>query len=180
MPTYTIQTVHGVTPKPDGGYGPMQEIELDLHDGSQTFRGVKWFTAAKNTAVPGSTVEGDITEDPKWGLKFKKAKPAGGFNGGGFKSSGGMSPEREKKIVRQHSQEMALRFLALGVVDTTEMTTTVAKELVTQITDFFDKDVFAQDGPVQTLEQAVASLPVGGSVTVTVPFEERETEKIPF
>jgi hypothetical protein len=48
---------------------------------------------------PGDTIEG--IEDGEYGPKVKKARKQGG---GGFQKS----PAQEKRIVRQHSQEMAL------------------------------------------------------------------------
>lgn len=49
----------------------------------------------------GETLTGELSQNGSWGLKFKKAA------GGG---PGGRSPEQQKQIVRQHSQEMAIRF----------------------------------------------------------------------
>lgn len=71
----------------------------------------EWYTK-QETPVPaeGSTLEGEITVDPQWGPKFKKAQQ-GGFGGGGFR---GRSPEENRRIVRQHSQEMAIRWAELA------------------------------------------------------------------
>lgn len=55
----------------------------------------------------GETLTGEVEDKgPNYPLKFKKAK-AGGFGGGG------RSPQESKSIVRQHSQEMALRYAAI-------------------------------------------------------------------
>lgn len=52
--------------------------------------------------IPGK-LEGEI-ENGEYGPKFVKAGGRGSGGGGGFKKS----PEQEKRIVRQHSAEMAL------------------------------------------------------------------------
>lgn len=53
----------------------------------------------------GETISGDLTDNGQWGKKFKKAA-SGGFN------RGGQSPEVQRSIVRQHSQGMALQYMA--------------------------------------------------------------------
>ncbi len=179
MPTYTVTAVNGTTPKPDTGYGLMQEINLDLSDGTQTYRGVNWFTKAA-TPLPqqGESIDFEITEDPRWGLKAKKPKNPAYANGGGGApksfggSGGGMSPDREKKIVRQHSQAQAIAFLTATQKDGFKLAD------VKTVTDWFDNDVFGTEP--QTLEQALADLPVGGSVSVEVPIQENEFDKVPF
>lgn len=59
----------------------------------------------------GDVLDGTLEDNGSYGKKFKKAA-AGGFNRGG-----GMSPEQQKAIVRQHSQEMALRYAAIKGAD---------------------------------------------------------------
>jgi hypothetical protein len=102
MPTYTVTAA---TKKKDvqGQHGPMQVIALMLEGHAPL---VEWFTKADTPLpTPGSTIEGEVSQG-EYGLKFKKT-PAGGFR------PGGRSPEDSKQIVRQHSQEMALRYCAL-------------------------------------------------------------------
>jgi hypothetical protein len=103
MATYTVT---GATKKKDvqGKHGPMQVITLMLEGHAPL---VEWFTKADTPLpAPGSTIEGEVSQD-EYGFKFKKT-PAGGFAGGG-----GKTPEQQKSIVRQHSQEMALRYCTL-------------------------------------------------------------------
>lgn len=171
MPIYTVTAVNGTTPKSGGKFGDMQDVSIDLSDGSQTFRGCSWYTKA-TTQLPsqGDQLEGDITEDPQWGLKFKKAYNAQiGYNGGGGSGSsaprGGMTPDREKKIVRQHSQNMAIAYVAA-----TDLKLPGGIEDLVKIIDWFDTDVFGTESTM-TLEQLVATTPVDAPA---------ETDKIPF
>jgi hypothetical protein len=109
MPTFTVKNAIKTSDKPDKGYGPMQEIALVLQgdDPSAPEVSASWYTSIK-TDVPqaGARLEGDV-ELTQYGTKFKKAK------GAGFAGGGGRSPEDRKSIVRQHSQEMALRYCTL-------------------------------------------------------------------
>lgn len=50
---------------------------------------------------PGEQLTGELVPNGSFGLRFKKAQAQQG---------GGRSPEQQKQIVRQHSQEMAIRF----------------------------------------------------------------------
>ena len=58
-------------------------------------------------------------------------------------SGGGKSykkdPEDQRRIQRQHSQEMSLRFMDLLVK--TNQLTNVTSDLVTKYTDYFEKDL---------------------------------------
>lgn len=107
MPTYTVKQA---TKKKDvqGQHGPMKVVTLQLSgpDGDQT---AEWFTKDQ-TPLPdaGSQIEGTV-EPSEYGLKFKKA--AGAFTGGGFR---GRSPEENRRIVRQHSQDMGIRWAELA------------------------------------------------------------------
>ena len=76
----------------------------------------------------GDTIPG--IEDSEYGPKVKRAQRGGGSN---FKKS----PEEIKRIVRQHSQEMALRLCALtgGVPD---------EATFRDYINWFDDDTFAR------------------------------------
>lgn len=91
-------------------YGDMKTYTVKV-DGDQAP-----YQLNKKAASPapdvGQTIQVEsVTPDPegKWPAKIKMVAP----NKGGFGGGGGMSPEREAKIMRQHSQEMALRYAAI-------------------------------------------------------------------
>lgn len=136
MPAYTIKTVDG--PREwQSKYGPMNSFTLtvDGHDGPVEL------SQKQATAPPlvGQSVEGEIVaaHDPKFPPKLKRAQQGGG----GF--GGGMSPEREKKIVRQHSQSMAIETLKLAIdaginLEAGDVATLVKKVKV--LADVYDQD----------------------------------------
>jgi hypothetical protein len=109
--TYTVEAVHGTEPKPDKGYGEMQQIKMTLAGEGR----VSWYTK-RQTALPqpGAQLEGTV-EDSEYGKKFKKAKTQMGFGGGGgFR----MDPAKDRRITRMASQERALRYMvARGITD---------------------------------------------------------------
>lgn len=72
--------------------------------------------------------------------KFKKTPKPGAFGGGGGGGgwSGRKSPEDQAQIVRQHSQEMALRYCAV-----TQKTDITLEEL-TELIEWFDADAKQQ------------------------------------
>ena len=156
----------GVTKSGLGTNGDMKEITLRFQDGVQA----TWF-CKQDTAVPapGTSVQGEI-EDSQWGKKFKKAR-SGGFGGGGF-GGGKMDPAREQKIVRQHSQEMALRYVAAKDVPLNN-----GIEDLTKIIDWFQKDALGQDAPVET----VTTNPTLNSLNETlVGSANGSGESVPF
>lgn len=113
MPTYTVREAEKVADRPDKGYGPMQSIRLVLQEyGQAETTGAEWYTKAA-TALPtvGSMIEGDI-KPGQYGPQFKRAQQAGGGGRGG-----GRSPEESRRIVRQHSQHMALKYAAMRLED---------------------------------------------------------------
>lgn len=78
--------------------------------------------------------------DPK-PPKFVKAKPAGGFGGGGGPRP--EDPARAKRILRQHSQDMGIETLKLaaqaGVGPSYESVSDIVKA-VKALADVYDKD----------------------------------------
>lgn len=82
-----------------------------------------------NEPKVGDTLDGDFTDDGKQ-FKFKKAN---NFNG-----RGGMSPEQQKAIVRQHSQDMALRYM-----DVKGITDFKLDDSFRKVIDWFEKDASA-------------------------------------
>lgn len=128
----------------EGQHGPMQVIDLTLSDGSEFPLEAEWFTkATTNVPVPGTTLDGDITDSP-YGKKFKRAPSMGA--GGGF----GPRPEdpaRARRILRQHSQDMALRTIELAVKHTIIDPPADAKDLfglIAKTAEWFDKDANAK------------------------------------
>jgi hypothetical protein len=96
-------------------------FELILEEvGSGAITSSVYLGQKPETAFPvdGQILTGEIL-DGEYGPKFKKEynpQAAGGGGGGGFKGGGGKpNPERERSIIRQHSQEMAIRYAALQV-----------------------------------------------------------------
>lgn len=106
MAEYTVkdmEVVKDMPGNPEEKGGPAKVYKLSLEEDE---RQPEMFAVA-STVLPmiGAKVEGEIDDsDPKWPPKFKKAGGRKG-GGGGFQKS----PAQEKRIVRQHSQEMALR-----------------------------------------------------------------------
>lgn len=89
------------------------------------------------TAAPvqGQSLEGTI-EQGTYGPRFKKTFTQGGPSNGG----GGKSPEQQKSIVRQHSQEMAILWAATlekqGRLPADAKVDTFLKEII----DWFQSD----------------------------------------
>jgi hypothetical protein len=137
MPTYTVTGSIQKKDLPDAQNGPAQVIGLNLQDQQGMAINAEWFTKATTPLPgPGSQIEGTIEESP-YGPKFKKA--SAGFGGGG----GARSPEDKRSIVRQHSQDMALRALDLGLqlgVVTRPEDSRTFMDLISKTTDWFVKD----------------------------------------
>ena len=143
MTVFTVVAAHK-TKDVEGQYGPMKDLALTLRDGQDIEHQASWFTK-QTTPVPeiGSTIEGEL-EPGRFGLKFKKA---GGFAGGG----GGFArapqddhPVRRAGIVRQHSEDMALKTielgLTLGIVKAPENTEQL-RVLIRKWAAWYDEDV---------------------------------------
>lgn len=98
--------------------------------------------AKLDTALPtvGSFIDGTI-EQTNFGPRFKPTPKGGNFNGRG----GGMTPEREKTIVRQHQTEMALRYIDLKARLGKITDFTFAD--VQRLTDAFVKDLEGSPAP---------------------------------
>lgn len=149
--TYTIRKVHD-NPRSwqSKQGGPMVSYKVDL-DGPNGRDGVEW-SRREGSAMPvvGQRVEGEI-EQGNYGPKLKVARPAGtGFGGGGFRPR---DPKETAAIQRQHSQEMALRFL--DAVDLGEATLgktgkQILESVVRPLIDWFQRDI--EDG-VRLAEQ---------------------------
>jgi len=140
----------GVTKTGLGQRQDMQEITIRTTEGVEC----TWF-CKQGTPVPtpGEVLPGNV-EDSQYGKKYKAPRTgnSGGNSGGGFKND----PEREKKIVRQHSQEMAIRYVAAADI----MLNGIGN--LAPIIDWFEKDAFGVSGeptqaPPTTLDDVVTT-----------------------
>jgi hypothetical protein len=111
---YTVEAIRGTQDwvHPEGGQ--MIDYILALRDVALPVE-----IAQKPTSPPptvGQQIDLDLKPHPKieGRMRGKRVQqvPGGGAQGGGF-APGRMDPERERRIVRQHSQEMALHYFAL-------------------------------------------------------------------
>jgi hypothetical protein len=138
MATYTVEAVVGEPREWEGKFGKNLSYTLAL-SGRE---GVVELSQRPETPAPkaGDSIEGELV--PSQGdfpPKLKRAKPQNGYGGGG----GGMSPEREKRIVRQHSQSMAIETLKLAVTGGLDLGCATVSEVVSkvkQLADVYDKD----------------------------------------
>lgn len=137
--TYTVEAITGNDEKPDKGYGPMRSIFMNLSGEGR----VEWYTkAATQPPAIGSQLTG-MVEDGQYGKKFKKAKPANGFGGGPRPED----PVRSKRILRMHSQDMAIGTFhlakLLGLEKPFDGVETVGDLFgrITRLADAYDQDV---------------------------------------
>lgn len=130
-----------------GTKGPYTVWKLGLkQDGQEAVVAEAFCPAGTQPPAVGTVVEGEIekTDNPSWLDKFRPAR----------KSSGGFGPRpedplRQKRIVRQHSQSMAMATLKLaadlGVLmpgsDPMPQTTADLFSLIAKTADWFDADV---------------------------------------
>lgn len=136
---FTIQQV-GVADQWPGSDGTMMATYPVMFQGQVEAAHI---TRPANAPPPamGEQLTGSIGPKNQWDRRpFKKAKPAGGRGGG---QGGGRSPEDQRSIVRQHSQEMALRAIELGATFGVIGKPDSSKGLmvlVGQMADWFEKD----------------------------------------
>ena len=113
MPTYTITDVSSnVRDWNSQQGGPMKEYRVHLQGTGPSdpqILNVEWSRKATSPApTEGQQVEGTLEDRGQHGLKLKVAPSLGG---GGFARP--EDPKRAARILRQHSQAMALNLLAL-------------------------------------------------------------------
>jgi hypothetical protein len=145
MPAYTITAVDPNPPRQWSSQkgGPMLSYRVDLQRDEDQFaiRNVEW---SRKQASPAPTVgqklNCTVDMEAQYGPKLKVEQEGGGFGGG---RGGGMTPEREAQIIRQHSQHMALlhvgNLVAAGKVENAP----TSWEQLVQIIDKFDTDAKA-------------------------------------
>lgn len=137
-------TISKVTGKREwnGQHGSMVTYKVEL----EQLEGVHELNQKPETPEPnvGESIFADVLPPNKEGFlpRLKKKQQQGGFGGGGW---GGKSPEEQRKIQRQHSQEMAIRALTLavqlGVIAKPPENSAAYLELVQKTADWFDKDI---------------------------------------
>jgi hypothetical protein len=113
MATYTVKGAGLKKDNIQSQYGVFKTLNLFLQEQGQTEQiTAEWYTK-QDTPIPaeGSTLEGEITVDPQFGPKFKKAQQGGGFAGGGFRGKG---PEERRSIAMQHAQKCAVTVLQIA------------------------------------------------------------------
>jgi hypothetical protein len=130
MSEVTIAEVHGPEEITFGDGTAMNKYELTLNNGT-TAEAWRPLISKDGKPIYPPKVGDTGTVD---GKKFKKPPKGGGWGGGGGGSK--MSPERERSIIRQHSQEMALRCAALQIGGKPVLTFGELKKLI----DWFEHD----------------------------------------
>jgi len=140
VPTFTITDVSpNVRDWNSQQGGPMKEYRVHLAEGDQRHMNVEWSRKATSPApTEGQQIEGTIEDRGQHGLKLKVAPS---FGGGGFARP--EDPKRAARILRQHSQDMALRTLELseraGFMALPEDAQAFF-DLIKRTADWFDKD----------------------------------------
>jgi hypothetical protein len=135
MPSYTIESIDERR-EWEGNYGPMVSYKVTLAGSGKAEIAQKPTTPAPTV---GQTIEGTLepSKNPAFPPKLKKAQQA--FGGGGGRPAG-RSPEESRTIVRQHSQHMALKLLAL-------LEEKPGQERVRSLTEFFYQDAISPPAP---------------------------------
>jgi hypothetical protein len=139
--TYQVEAAEHKADKPDTGYGAMQVITLSLKNGAGEVKQAEWFTKASTSVPqPGVQLVGEITSS-QYGLRFKKvASAASGF---GPRPE---DPQRQKRIVRQHSEHMAIQTVQLahsmGLLDKDgPQNGADLLDYIAKLADWYDRDV---------------------------------------
>lgn len=144
MPTYTVKGAGLKKDNIQSQYGVFKTLTLVLVEQGQTDPvTAEWYTK-QDTPLPaeGATLDGEITVDPQFGPKFKKAQKPGGGGGGGYRSD---PPEVRRSIAMQHAQKCAVTVLQIAAEhgdykppsagDVVGQVKTVAEALFQQVTD---------------------------------------------
>lgn len=135
--THTITNVSDPREWQSQQGGPMKSYTIKV----QGDEGAYELSKKASSAPPAVGQSIDVAQviPPKQGTTFPpKIKLQFGGNGRG----GGMTPEREAQIVRQHSQEMALRYAAIKAT-LGELPSDFKPSDLFKIADLFDADAKA-------------------------------------
>jgi hypothetical protein len=137
MSSYTVLSATQKKTLPTSNGRPARQIlNLLLQDGPEQ-KQAEWFTNA-DTPLPqqGQSLEGELTfnsEHNRW--DFKRPKPAG------FGAPRPEDPVRAARILRQHSQHMALMYVELKL--RFGKTDDFSFDDIRKLTDAFDSDAKA-------------------------------------
>lgn len=105
----TVKEVVSQREKTIEGKGTFVSYRLNVDQDGTLIQGAELFQKQETPAPkPGDTIDGTIETDEKFGPKIKKAQKFTG--GGGWRPR---DPKETAAIQRQHSQEMALRYLTV-------------------------------------------------------------------
>lgn len=139
MPVYTITAVGDQVRDWDATKGgPMKSYRVTLRNAEgNELANVEWARKATSPKPEvGQSVDGDVDTSGQYGPKLKLAQQQQGGRGGG---GGGRSPEESRRIVRQHSQNMALKYAALRLEDG-DLPPRFSFDTLKAAIDFFHKD----------------------------------------
>jgi hypothetical protein len=95
---------------------------------------------------PGDVLEGELTSDPKWGLKFKRSKPAyaGGGSSGGY--AGKNSPETSAQITRMNALTNAIAYVSKKIefMEASKVLEYYSAKHVIEVADYFRKFIIGE------------------------------------
>jgi hypothetical protein len=140
MPVYEITGVAEAVRdwnSPLGGQMRGYRIDLKGADGSEELL-VEWSRKVASPApTVGMQVEG-VVKQGQYGKKFKKSQAISGSGGGRFEED----PKRSARIQRMHSQDMAMRAMALRLTpeELHDMPAEKFSSALSALADWFDKD----------------------------------------
>jgi hypothetical protein len=166
-----------VEPNPHGGN--FQKFYVDFEGSDDTY----WRRKEGDKPEVGKSYYGTITEG-NYGPMFKKEKKpeGGGFEarpggrGGDWQPESERDPERAARILRQHSQEMALRWTALLQAADPNLAQTnggLTLAQAFQFADAFDRDVNEAGQAASQGAGASAPLDAQASSPATTPAPEK-------
>ena len=164
MPVYTVESARERKRK-QTDFGEKIDFGINFKEHGEE---VSWFTNA-TTPMPkaGDKLEGDISQSD-FGPKFRKAR-ANGF--------GGRTPRDSGRIERQHSQEMAIRAVALiHDIDPARLEVEKLADVITFWTDWFVADLDTGSSAATGGDRTSASPPAGArSSSGAAPGNEATT-----
>lgn len=110
--------------QPGSKYGDKKSIKMKVKGDFAALEGVadpikngaiplivEWYANASSpTPAAGDKLDGELTNDPQYGWKFKKAGQGGGAGGSG-RGWQPPDPKDNQRIVRQHAQKCAVELL---------------------------------------------------------------------
>jgi hypothetical protein len=155
-----LEVVRDIPGNPQEKGGPAKVMRV-LFEGDD--RKPEMFTTARTTlpSVGDKIPEEQLRFNEQWS-RWEIAQPGGRKPQQGFKRS----PEESKRIVRQHSQDMALRLCAiLGYVPD--------EETFANYVNWFDDDVYGKLTRGSNAWPMTSDVPADDEDLPTLPFEEK-------